>query len=273
MNRTPYMGPDRRKNRSGLVFKIAMVVLIIGIILLISYSCGKKEEKLDYSNMQLVQKQLPKDDAPVAVFETSMGTFKAVLFPDKAPNYCKFFTKLVNDGYYDGTYVFAVSNGVYFMGGSKTNDGVSNDDTDTTQLDLERSVDLLPIKGALCGYTQETGALMWKKKTATSYLLFVNNYDLTEEEQSELDDYIKQGKIVNESVADIIDENGGVLNWIEQHSIFAQVYDGMDVYEKICGYDVKDEETLQPIEDIKFDKVYMSTYGENKNDSAFAAEK
>ena len=70
-------------------------------------------------------------------------------------------------GYYDGTYVFAVSNGVYFMGGSKTNDGVSNEDTDTTQLDLEKSVDLLPIKGALCGYTQETGALMWKKKTAT----------------------------------------------------------------------------------------------------------
>ena len=31
-----------------------------------------------------------------------------------------------------------------------------------------------------------------------------------------------------------------------------------------------DSETLKPREDIQFAKVYMSTYGENKNSNAFA---
>lgn len=273
MSRTPYMGTDAAKirNRYSRIFKVALLIFVVAIALILFYSCQAKKDSLDYSNMKLVQKQVPKSDAPVVVFETSVGTFKAVLYPDEAPEYCKYFTKLVNDGYYDGTYVFAVQDGVYFMGGSKSNDGVADSDTDTTTVDLEKSVDLLPIKGALCAYTQESGMMLFKKKVSSSYLLFVNNYDLTDEEQSELDEYVKDGKI-DSNITKIFEDYGGVMNWVEQHTIFGQVYDGYDVYEKICTYDVKDEENCQPVEDIKFEKVYMSTYGENKNDEAFAAK-
>ena len=66
-----------------------------------------------------------------------------------------------------------------------------------------------------------------------------------------------------------------MLNFSQQYTIFGQTYDGMDVYEKICGYDVKDEEkeNLQPVDEIVFKRVYMSTYGENKKDEAFSNEK
>ena len=62
------------------------------------------------------------------------------------------------------------------------------------------------------------------------------------------------------------------MNWVEQYTIFGQVYDGMDIYDKICNYDIKDEETKQPADDIKYTKVYMSTYGENKNNDFFNAD-
>lgn len=61
-----------------------------------------------------------------------------------------------------------------------------------------------------------------------------------------------------------------MLNFSQQYTVFGQVYDGMDIYDEICGTDVADSETLKPREDIQFTKVYMSTYGENKNSNAFA---
>lgn len=272
MKNTPNLGTNTAKvrNRYNKIFKVALLIFVVAIALIFFYSCQAKKNTLDYSNMTLIQKQVPKDDAPVVVFETSLGTFKAVLYPDEAPEYCKYFTKLVNDGYYNDTYVFAVQDGVYFMGGSKANDGVATSETDTNTVELEKTENLLPIKGALCAYSQESGMLFFKKKVSSSYLLFVNNYDLTDEEQSELDEYVKDGKI-DSDITKVFEDYGGVMNWVEQHTIFGQVYDGYDVYEKISTYDVKDEENCQPVDDIKFEKVYMSTYGENKNDEAFKA--
>ena len=43
----------------------------------------------------------------------------------------------------------------------------------------------------------------------------------------------------------------------------------MDVYDQLCEVDVIDSESLQPRQEIKFKKVTLSTYGENKNDAFF----
>ena len=82
----------------------------------------------------------PADDSPVVVFETNKGTFKAVLFPlMKHRTIAKFFTGLVEKGYYDGTYVSMVQDGVYFIGGTKQADGQTTSDTDTTTIEAEYS--------------------------------------------------------------------------------------------------------------------------------------
>ena len=39
----------------------------------------------------------------------------------------------------------------------------------------------------------------------------------------------------------------------------------MHVYDKICSVEVNSEETKKPMHDIKFTKVYMTTYGEIKS--------
>lgn len=103
-----------------------------------------------------------------------------------------------------------------------------------------------------------------KKKVSNSYLLFVDNYDLTEEEQAELDSKLADSNNIPEDITDAFEKYGGVLNFSQQYTVFGQVYDGLDIYDEICGTDVADSETLKPREDIQFTKVYMSTYGENK---------
>lgn len=272
-----YMGPkENTGKRFKTYFKLSLIAVILVIVFALFYACqGKQKTPLDFDNVNLVQLQVPDDDAPVVVFETSLGTFKSVLYPDEAPDYCKYFTELVEKGYYDGTYINIVGDGAYFIGGSKTPDGTLDSDTDKTEINAEQlSENLWPFKGSLCAYTYENGFLMWKDKVSNSFLLFVNNYDLTDKEESELDQYLEEGS-VNKDVTNAFLEQGGVLNFSQQYTVFGQTYDGMDVYEKICGYDVKDKEkeNLQPVDEIVFKKVYMSTYGENKKDEAFSNKK
>ena len=267
MNRTPYMGPER-KNNFGLIFKFAMFAFIIVVAIIIFYACQvKNQPKLDYDNVELIQYELPDDNTPVVVFETTLGTFKAVLFPEQTPDYYEYFTGLVNDGYYDDTYVFAVQDGVYFMGGSKTDDGVTDSNTDESNFNQELSTNLWPFKGSLIAYGNKSQRFFSDRISSGSRILFVDTVEFT-------DEFVKELESVdgNKDVVEAFKEKGGVPNFSQQYTIFGQVYDGFDAYDKICTYDVKDEENLNPIDDIKFEKVYMSTYGEHKNDQAFSVK-
>ena len=167
------LGPYRRK-QFQTYFQFSLIAICFVIIFVLFYACtGRSKNDIDYTDAKVIQMDEPADDSPVVVFETNKGTFKAVLFPDEAPNYCKFFTGLVEKGYYDGTYVSMVQDGVYFIGGTKQADGQTTSDTDTTTIEAEYSKNLWPLKGALCAYTQEQGHLFSKKKVSNSYLLFV----------------------------------------------------------------------------------------------------
>ena len=233
------------------------VVLLISLIILLFYlafSCSQSgKPKFDYTEVDLVQLQTPADDAETVVFETTEGTFSAVLFRDKAPKYVEYFTNLVNSGYYNGTYVFNSEPGVYFLGGSKTPDGTVSADSDTRFVDPEISPDLWPIKGALGSYVTTKGILN-KKNMAGSTALFMNTIEFTDE----FIDAFKDVDGANEDVVNAFIDNGGIPNFSQIYTIFGQVVQGMDVYEKICEVGVDEEGT--PEKEIKFEKVYMTTY-------------
>lgn len=251
-------------------FQFSMIAICFIIVFCMFYACQKSSggAKLDFDNVELIQYELPADDAPVAVFETDKGTFKAVIYKDEAPQTADYFIDLVNDGYYDGTHVFAVQDGVYFMGGSKTDNGITDSDTDTTNIDRELSPNLWPFKGALISYGDKGGSVFSKQVMSGSRILFVDTVDFTDEFKSELD---STGG--NKDVIDAFKENGGVPNFSQQYTIFGQVYDGLDIYDEICSVEVTDSESLKPADSLTFKKVYMSTYGENKNDKFFTVKK
>jgi len=64
-----------------------------------------------------------KSDLKIVKFETSMGTFKAKLYTDKAPITTKNFIDLVNKGFYNGVIFHRVIKGFMIQGGDPTGTG------------------------------------------------------------------------------------------------------------------------------------------------------
>ena len=59
----------------------------------------------------------------VAVFDTTAGVFRAVLFPDQAPQTCENFIGLVEDGYYNGLTITRVDAGFVVEAGQDAGGG------------------------------------------------------------------------------------------------------------------------------------------------------
>ena len=69
----------------------------------------------------------------VVIINTSHGTLKLILYPDKAPHHCNNFKKLANSGFYDNTLFHRVVPGFIIQGGdilsrdgNPANDGTGN---------------------------------------------------------------------------------------------------------------------------------------------------
>lgn len=257
-----------KSRRFRTYFQFSMIGICFIAVFALFYACqsaGNSSGNLNPDDVEIIQYQLPEDDAPVVVFETSKGTFKAVVYEDEVPEFAEYFIDLVNEGYYDGTHIFAVQDGVYFMGGSKSLDGTDTDDTDKEKLDPEITPALWPFRGALISYGDKGGSVFNKKIMSGSRILFVDTVKFTDEFVEELDSVDGNEELVN-----TFKSKGGVPNFSQQYTIFGQVYEGLDVYDDICTAEVTDSESLNPAVDITLDKVYMSTYGENKNDEFFS---
>jgi cyclophilin family peptidyl-prolyl cis-trans isomerase len=93
----------------------------------------------------------PISDNEIIIFETTIGTFKGILYNDKAPNHCLNFKKLANSGFYDGTKFHRVIPNFMIQGGDilsrdgkKSNDGTGNPgwtiDAEFNDINHERGV-------------------------------------------------------------------------------------------------------------------------------------
>lgn len=268
------MGVPHARRRMMAYFQFSMIALVFVAVFAVIYIISWKKDqknKIDYNDVELIQYEVPSDDTPVVIYETDQGSFKAVLYPDQAPKYCEYFEGLVKSGYYDGSCVFAVQDGVYFMGGSKTSDGTDNDDTDKTEKEAEKHKDLWPFYGAIAAYGNQKSAFNTQIQ-AGSRQLFIGSIEFDDKTKKEIDS-ASENKQLNEAFK----TKGGVPNFSQQYTIFAQVYDGFDAYEKMLSTKVvkpakNDSDTdtdLRPKEKTQFKKVTLSTYGENKNDEFF----
>ena len=59
----------------------------------------------------------PISDSDIIIFKTTLGTFEARFFSDKAPNHCLNFKKLANSGFYDQTTFHRVMPNFMIQGG------------------------------------------------------------------------------------------------------------------------------------------------------------
>ena len=184
----------------------------------------------------------------IAVFDTSLGEVRAVLYPDTAPMAVYNFVGLARSGYYDNTSIWRSEYGCAVQGGDATGIGTGGPTIwGHNPYPLEASADLKHYAGALCAAFAAGGDV----QGGNSQFYFVTalpDSASSEEQQAEL----AQNGYTDSQVAAYA-AAGGLPYLDNTDTVFGQVYQGMDIVDAMACVDtVKDEDgndTYHPTEE------------------------
>ncbi len=210
------------------------------------------------------QMETPKQGEEIAVLKTSMGTMKMRLFPEEAPKAVENFKTLAKQGYYDGVVFHRVI--ANFMaqtgqGGGESIYGSSFED--------EFSANLINLRGSVsmanAGPNTNGTQFFINQAPASTFAGWENYYqpvydmymqgssrfdpaqvvDMTKVPQEMKDLYTKYGGNV------FLDGSYNVIG--RGHTVFGQVFEGLDVLDKITS--VETDPNDRPITDITIESI------------------
>jgi len=185
----------------------------------------------------------------IAVFDTSAGVFKAVLFPDRAPQACDNFIGLAQQGYYNGLTVTRVENQFAVEAGQGA-DGKGTTIWNGNRYPVEVTDSLHHYSGALCMGVDASGE-------CASVFYVMQTLPGSQSVTQELVDKMNAASYRAEVVA-AYQSAGGAPYLDYTDTVFGQVYEGMDVIDTIGQTGV--DENQKPTGDITINSVTIETY-------------
>jgi peptidyl-prolyl cis-trans isomerase B (cyclophilin B) len=208
-----------------------------------------KENFPSNGSAELLNFRQVQDGEEVAVLKTSMGTIKIMLFPEAAPKAVENFKALIQDGYYNGVTFHRVISDFMIQGGDPTGTGSGGESSFGKSFEDEFSEKALNFRGALS--MANTG----KADTNGSQFFIVqapaNTLSSTIWDQLEM----KQNAAFPDSVKEKYKEVGGTP-WLDfHHTVFGQVYEGMDVVDAISA--VETNSSGKPVEDVVIESATL----------------
>ena len=230
--------------------------LLAGCLVLAMGGCGAKSGTAEQSGeSSLLQFSTPEADDPVAVLHTDAGDIKIVLYPEQAPKAVENFTTHAKEGYYDGLTFHRIIDGFMVQGGDPNGDGTGGESIWGEPFEDEFTPQLHNFRGALS--MANSGA-----NTNGSQFFIVQ----ATETPSQFIDAMKQAGEESYSKDCIAKyEEVGGTPWLDfVHTVFGQVYEGMDVVDQMVK-DAKVEDangTVLPENQPKIQSVEITTYGE-----------
>ncbi len=256
------------------ITKAFFVVLILFLLCFGVFSCTTLlSDQGNYVNLEyatFVQLDEPEPNAPAMRMHTTAGDIVAELYPQQAPDYVAQFQELAESGYYDNTYIFQVEQGVYFEAGTPNADGTLKAGTDGTYEKVEQEItaDLWPFRGAFCVPVTSQEGNFWNrftksmKKYCGTRFAVCNTIELDDAAKEELASVSDQAK----QISDAFWERGGIPNYSQQMTIFAQAYgdESFATIDAITSVAVKDASGengyTAPKEDIQILGFEFGTY-------------
>ncbi len=160
--------------------------------------------------MSFSQTDMPLENDVTVVMKTTKGDIKIRMFPDKAPKAVENFITHAKEGYYDGIIFHRVINDFMIQGGDPTGTGMGGQSIWGRPFEDEFSPELRNIRGSLS--------------------------------------MANAGRNTNGSQFFIVQTEA--TPWLDgRHTVFGQVYEGMDVVDSIAS--VRVDMLDKPFEDIK----------------------
>lgn len=181
-----------------------------------------------------------------ATIKTDMGDIKILLFPDAAPKTVENFTGLAENNYYDGIIFHRVIPDFMIQGGDPTGTGAGGESLWGAPFKDEFHPDYHNICGALCMANAGPG-------TNGSQFFIVQLHSCDEEFLSQMAQY--PDSYPPECVEDY--RTLGGTPWLDyHHTVFGQVFEGMDTVDKIA--DAERDGRDKPLTDIKINGVEIN---------------
>ena len=237
--------------------KLTYLVLIIMIISLLT-ACNRPnndlgktpEENLEKGEIQLAQLEMPKKGEEIAIIKTNFGDIKIRLFPNIAPKAVENFITHSQNGYYDGVTFHRVIEDFMIQGGDPEGTGRGGQSIWGSPFEDEFHVDYHNIRGAVS--MANAGA-----NTNGSQFFIVQKKDVEEDFIQQMEKIGAEGGYP-EAVVEAYKKYGGTP-WLDyKHTVFGQVFEGMDVVDEIAGVEVGPQD--RPLEDVIIETIEIVKY-------------
>ncbi len=213
---------------------------------------AQNNQTIDQEAIELVQFVEPGPGDTVAVVTTSMGEVRIKLFPKYAPKAVENFTKLAEEGFYNGKEFhnimpdYLIQSGAVNTNGTGSKSVITNSQGEAAPFEDEFSMDLWHFRGAVaCANpgTPNSNGSQFIVIQANSIVGYTSN-DLKEAQWPE--------KVIAK-----YEEVGGAphLDW--NHTIFGMVTSGMEVVDEIAA--TKSEEASAPAKPVVIESVTIET--------------
>ena len=206
----------------------------------------KEESKVsvDYAEAAKKQMSAPAQGETIAIIHIkNYGDVKVKFFEDIAPKAVENFVTHAKEGYYNGVTFHRVINEFMIQGGDPEGTGMGGESIWGEDFEEELSPELVPYRGSLC---MASRGLENSPSLGSQFFITQANYD------SQMASYMQSYGYP----ADLLEQYktyGGYLSLYQQYTVFGQVYEGMDVVDRIAG--VETDESDKPVEDVVIDSI------------------
>lgn len=239
------------------------VCVVLSLLLVLLCGCGgsgKSAPNRPEVASEERQFTAPADGDLIAIFTTNLGEVRAVLYPDAAPMAVYNFVGLARTGYYNGTIIWRSQYGFAVQGGDATGTGTGGSTIwSNNPYPLEANGSLKHYAGALCAAFATGGEATGGNSQFYFVQALPDSVDKTQQEQLAQNGY-------SEAQIAAYAEAGGLPYLDNTDTVFGQVYQGMDVVDKMACVDTEQNEegtdTWRPTEEdtITIESVTIANY-------------
>lgn len=184
------------------------------------------------------QLEKPKVGEKIYILKTNFGDIFCRLFENKAKKACENFIKLSESGYYNGIKFHRIIKDFMIQSGDPTATGMGGESIWHTPFEDEFNFDLRHFRGALS--MANAGP-----NTNGSQFFIVQNSNISQEYINLLKS--SKNELYSDEIINLYEKNGGAF-WLDyKHSVFGQVFSGLDVVDKIASVKCSND---KPLEDV-----------------------
>lgn len=192
--------------------------------------------------MNAFQLRTPKTGETIAVMHTNMGDIKIKLFPDKTPKTSENFITHAKNGYYDGLKFHRVIKDFMIQGGDPLGTGIGGESIWGGKFEDEFDTELHNLRGALS--MANAGP-----NTNGSQFFIVQANEAPANMLEQMEELVGSG--FPRDIIEAYRELGGTP-WLDfRHTVFGQVFEGMDIVDNIAA--------VKTVNDVPCDDVIITS--------------